>query len=114
MIGTMILGGGQWNGRPVTPAEWLVASFAPAISMPDGQQYGYQWYLSTIPINDGAGGVRREKTINAVGNGGQRLFLLPRLDLVVAVTAGNYNTLNQGDPPMVVLRDLILPALRTG
>ena len=113
-IGTMILGGGQWNGRQVIPAEWLEVSFAPAISMPDGQQYGYQWYLSTIPMDDGAGGVRREKTINAIGNGGQRLFLLPRLDLVVAVTAGNYDDPNQGRPPTIVLRDLILPALRAG
>ena len=110
----MILGGGQWNGRQVIPAEWLEVSFAPAVSMPDGQQYGYQWYLSTVPMDDGAGGVRREKTINAIGNGGQRLFLLPRLDLVVAVTAGNYDDPNQGRPPTIVLRDLILPALRAG
>ena len=80
--------------------------------MPDGQQYGYQWYLLTIPMADGTGGVRPEKAICAVGNGGQRLFLLPRLELVVATTAGNYNTLNQADPPMAVLRDLILPMLR--
>jgi CubicO group peptidase (beta-lactamase class C family) len=112
-IGVMLLGRGQWNGRQVIPADWLVASFTPAVSMPDGWQYGYQWYLGTVPVNDGKGGVRLEKIIGAIGNGGQRLFLLPELDLVVAVTAGNYNVLNQGDPPMVVLRDLILPALRT-
>ena len=112
-IGVMILSGGQWNGKQVIPAEWLTASFTPAISMPDGRQYGYQWYLGTVPMNDGAGGVRLEKIISAVGNGGQRLFLMPRLELVVAVTAGNYNAINQADPPMVVLRDLILPALRT-
>jgi CubicO group peptidase (beta-lactamase class C family) len=111
-IGIMILGGGRYNGKQVIPAEWLAASFTPAISMPDGQQYGYQWYLSTVPVDDGANGVYQEKTINAVGNGGQRLFLLPRLELVVAVTAGNYNNLNQGNPPMVILRDLLLPALR--
>jgi CubicO group peptidase (beta-lactamase class C family) len=113
-IGVMILGGGQWNGRQVIPADWLAASFTPAISMPDGRQYGYQWYLGAVPRNDGNGGVRPERIISAIGNGGQRMFLLPRLDLVVAITAGNYNAMNQGDPPLVVLRDLILPALRTG
>lgn len=113
-IGTMVLAGGQWNGRQVVPPEWLVVSFTSAVSMPDGQQYGYQWYLSTAPMDDGARGVRHEKTINAVGNGGQRLFLLPRLELVVAVTAGNYDDPNQGRPPMAVLRDIILPALRAG
>ena len=111
-IGTMLLGGGKWNGLQMIPAEWLASSFAPAVSMPDGQQYGYQWYLSTVPMDDGAGDVRQEKVINAVGNGGQRLFLFPGLDLAVAVTAGNYNTLNQWDPPMVVIRDLLLPALQ--
>jgi hypothetical protein len=64
-------------------------------------------------MDNGAGEVRLLKTISAVGNGGQRLFLLPELDLVVAVTAGNYNTLNQGEPPMALLRDLLLPALQT-
>jgi hypothetical protein len=39
---------------------------------------------------------------------------LPRLDLVVAVTAGNHDDPNQGRPPTIVLRDLILPALRAG
>jgi CubicO group peptidase (beta-lactamase class C family) len=112
-IGTMVLRGGQWNGRQVIPAEWLAASFAPAVSMPDGRQYGYQWYLGTAPVSDGAGDVRQEQIVGAVGNGGQRLYMLPRLDLVVVVTAGNYNTFNQADPPMVVLRDLLLPALRT-
>lgn len=111
-IGAMILAGGSWNGMQVVPPEWLAASFTSAISMPDGQRYGYQWYLSTIAMNAGTGEVHREPTIGAVGNGGQRLFLLPELDLVVALTAGNYNALNQGDPPMTVLRDLLLPALR--
>jgi hypothetical protein len=32
----------------------------------------------------------------------------------VAITAGNYNAMNQEDPPLVVLLDLILPALRMG
>jgi CubicO group peptidase (beta-lactamase class C family) len=111
-IGTMILSGGQWNGRQVIPAEWLAASFAPSISIPDGRRYGYQWYSDTVPMDDGAGGVRRESSIQAIGNGGQRLFLLPRLELVVAVAAGNYNDPNDWRPPMIVLRDLILPALR--
>lgn len=113
-IGVMLLGGGLWNGRQVIPAEWLKASFTPAVSMPDGRHYGFQWYLGVVPRNDGAGKVRWEEAISAVGNGGQRLFILPRVDLAVAVTAGNYDAADQWRPPTVVLRDVILPAMRGG
>ena len=47
------------------------------------------------------------------GGMGQRLFLLPQLELVVVVTAGNYDVSDFSRlPPMVVLRDVLLPALR--
>jgi CubicO group peptidase (beta-lactamase class C family) len=113
-IGVAVLGGGLWNGRRVIPAEWLKHSFMPAVSMPDGRRYGYQWYVGAVPIGDGARGVRWEETISAMGNGGQRLFLLPRLDLVVVVTAGNYDAGEQWRPPNAVLRDVILPAMQDG
>lgn len=63
-------------------------------------------------MSDGVDTVRLERTISAIGNGGQRLFLLPRLELVAAITAGNYNAVGEGQRPMVVLQDLILPALQ--
>jgi len=113
-IGLMVLNSGRWHGRQVVAAQWLAASFAPAVSMPDGRRYGYQWYLSAVPRDNGAGGVTSEETVSAMGNGGQRLFLLPRLGLVVAITAGNYDTTDQWRPPTAVLRDVLLPALREG
>ncbi|NUR88062.1 MAG: hypothetical protein HOY71_28580 [Nonomuraea sp.] len=44
-------------------------------------RYGYQWYVGT--------GDRQ--WVQAIGNGGQRLLVLPAEELVVAVTAGEYN-----------------------
>jgi len=111
-IGMTVLDGGRWDGHQVIPPEWLAASFTPAVAMPDGRRYGYQWYLATVQMDDGADGIRREATVSAMGNGGQRLYLLPRLDLVVAITAGNYDVPDGWRPPMVVLRDVLLPALR--
>jgi CubicO group peptidase (beta-lactamase class C family) len=111
-IGLAVLNDGRWNGRQLVPEHWLVAAFAPAVSMPDGRRYGYHWYLGAVPMGDGAGGVRWERMVSAIGNGGQRLFLLPRLDLAVAITAGNYDTSEGWRPPLVVLRDVLLPALR--
>jgi len=111
-IGVAALGGGSWRGQAVIPADWLAASFKPRASMPDGGRDGYHWYLGVVPMDDGAGGVRWEERISAIGNGGQRLFLLPRLDLAVVITAGNYDAADQSRPPMAVLRDVLLPALQ--
>ena len=111
-IGVAILSDGRWGERQVIPASWLSASFTAEVPIPDGRHYGYQWYLGSVPMSDSAGSLRREDVISASGNGGQRLFLLPRLDLVVVVTAGNYDAPDAGRPPIVVLRDVLLPALR--
>ena len=111
-IGVMLLANGEWEARQVVPANWLQASFASAVSMPDGRGYGYHWYLGANAMADG-GGVRWEETISAIGNGGQRLYLLPRLGLAVAMTAGNYDAPDQWRAPVTVLRDVLLPALQS-
>jgi CubicO group peptidase (beta-lactamase class C family) len=110
-IGIVLLAGGRRQARQLIPQDWLNAAFAPRVSLPDGGNFGYHWYLGSVPTDNGAGGVLWEKRISAIGNGGQRLFLLPRLDLAVVVTAGNYNTPDGWRPPMALLRDVLLPAL---
>ena len=113
-IGVAALNAGRWNGRQVVPADWLAIAFTPAVSMPDGRGYGYHWYVGAVPMDDGAGSTKWERMVSAVGNGGQCLFLLPGLDLAVAVTAGNYDMADGWRPAMVLLRDVLLPAFRPG
>ncbi len=109
-IGVLVMKGGCWCGRQIVPEDWLAAALKPAASMPDGRHYGYHWYVGATPVGDADAGVRWERTVSAVGNGGQRLFLLPHLDLVVAATAGNYDAPDGWRPSTVVLRDVLLPA----
>jgi CubicO group peptidase (beta-lactamase class C family) len=110
-VGVAVLDAKRGTGTGAIPADWVAASLTPAVSLPDGRRYGYHWYLGSTPLGDGPERVRWEETVSAVGNGGQRLFVFPRLDLVVAITAGNYDAPDQWRPPQTVVRDVVLPAL---
>lgn len=112
LIGVMLLNGGSHNGQQIVPKAWLDLSATPAVAMPDGRRYGYHWYLGATPRDDGNGGIRWERLVQATGYGGQRLFLLPELHLVLVVTAGNYDSAEQWRPPLAVLRDVLLAGLR--
>jgi len=105
-IGELVLRQGRWGDHQVVPAAWLEESFKPRAKADAATNYGYQWWLGThtgshIPW------------IAGLGNGGQRLFVTPRLDLVVAMTAGNYNLSNQGKAPRAALT-MIMEALKSG
>ena len=47
----------------------------------------------------------------AQGEGGQRLFVIPALQLVIAMTHGNYGREDQGIPPTRILREVILASV---
>ena len=109
-IGQMILAGGKCDGRTVVPVDWLDASFRPAAIVDDGRHFGYHWYLGELAFS-GTTGVYGAKWIGAFGLGGQRLFVFPELEFVLAVTAGNYATLDQWKPPIAILREVFLAGL---
>ena len=105
-IGQLILNVGAWGETQVVPAQWLSASFTRKAQVRDGIEYGYHWWLGTLP-NSG------ERWIGAFGNGGQRLFVIPDLQMVVVITAGNYNQPGQRQVPANVMLKHLMPALRS-
>jgi CubicO group peptidase (beta-lactamase class C family) len=103
-IGRLALDGGGWQGERIVPADWLEASFRAHASAGE-LDYGYQWWLGP-PAPDG-----RPGWVAGFGNGGQRLFLAPRLGLVVVVMAGNYNQPDAWKLPVAIITEAVLPAL---
>jgi CubicO group peptidase (beta-lactamase class C family) len=90
-FGQLFLNGGTWQGRTVVDPRWLAESVVQRTVMnPDapggGDRYGYTWHLSTLTV---AG--KSYEVINAGGNGGQIMAVVPALDMAVMITAGNYN-----------------------
>jgi len=112
-IGTMMLHGGKVGERAVVPGEWVTRCTTPLISADEVRRYGYQWFIMDIAFGKPKGWApgRLERMWWAQGEGGQRLFIIPALELVVAITAGNYSKEDQGIPPARILREIILQSI---
>ncbi len=86
-IGQLMLNQGQWEGKQVISKVWVEESFKPRIKVDSERSYGYQWWLGNVTVNQ-----QGHSVAAAVGNGGQRLFVCPTLELAVVVTAGQYSS----------------------
>lgn len=102
-IGQLLLDKGDHAGRQVVPAAWLEQSLTPRTQTNDGLGYGYQWYLG----RDRSGA----PWYGAFGNGGQRLIVAPKQQMVIAVTAGNYNKPGNWQMPVKLANEFVFGAL---
>jgi len=108
-LGQLVMNGGTWNGRRVLSRAWSARSSAPLLRVGTVRRYdyGYLWWGNDFPYKG-----RTVHAFYAAGNGGQTVMAIPKLDLVVALYAGNY-----GDGPASrrvqneYVRDYILPAV---
>lgn len=111
-LGLLYLNGGRWNGTQVVPESWVRDSLSPHATIsnrPTGfQRYGYQWWLGTARVGKGS-----VSWSAAVGWGGQRILIVPSMDLVVVLTAGLYQDPRQTDITFEILLDRVLPAVRS-
>ena len=105
-LGLLIHQRGVWQGRRVISEAWIDAAIAKQ-SHVDDSDYGlgiwHRWY--NVPIADGA---RRVDTIMLSGNGGQKVYLVPSLDLIVVFTGGAFNV---ESPVNEMMARVLLPAL---
>jgi len=85
-LGQLYLGGGVWRGRRIVSEAWVRESAAPHASLNASNDYGFAWWRKSYEV-----GGRTIDTYYASGNGGQLLFVVPELDLVALIQAGNYS-----------------------
>jgi CubicO group peptidase (beta-lactamase class C family) len=88
-FGALYLQGGVWERQQVVPEAWVEASVTPA-------HYGYQWWRLA---NGGYA---------ALGYGGQRIAVVPDLDLVAVIT-GSF----PGTTSAYLVDAFIVPAVRS-
>ena len=108
-IGQLVLDRGRWNGACVVSEAWIRAATAPQIkTIYGGLDYGFQFWLGASSVLG-----RRIDWVEAQGQGGQRIFVVPTLDLVAVVTAGDYygNDRLANLVPQIVFDDYVLPSV---
>jgi CubicO group peptidase (beta-lactamase class C family) len=78
-FGELYLNGGRANGHQIVPEAWVAESLIPRARSPRSEQlYGYGWWIREL-----AG----HQVSYAWGYGGQYIFVVPALDLVVVTTS---------------------------
>jgi CubicO group peptidase (beta-lactamase class C family) len=104
-IGLLYLDDGQWHSNQIIEKEWTLISLSSVVKMENDKGYGFQFYTSTHTING-----RNIFISEAAGNGGQRIFFCKELNLIVVITAGNYDVRGIENNSKKALVDFIIPS----
>ena len=118
MFGYLYLKNGILNGEQVISENWVKESTAKHIERKDPDSgellgyYGYQWWRFTdnavITIS---GYLKVNDLFAATGSHGQRIYIIPHINKVVVITAGNIREGNYS-PIYKILFDYILSAVK--
>lgn len=104
-IGALVINRGKYQGKQVIPSQWIDQSLKEHIYVYENLYYGLGWWIKNITINQ-----EKLKIIYAWGYGGQHIFMIEKLHLVVVITAGKYPlTHNLADEPFQILENHIIP-----
>ncbi|WP_420477743.1 serine hydrolase domain-containing protein [Brevundimonas sp. FT23028] len=89
-LGQLLLDGGRWNGTQVLPADWISAMTSPHAGAGEGRgDYGYLTWLPTYTVEG-----RPLKAFAMAGTGGNKVVVVPDLNVVLVVTTTNYGVRN--------------------
>jgi CubicO group peptidase (beta-lactamase class C family) len=103
-IGYMMLKDGQWKERQIVSEEWVAESTKRHIDA-RGIGYGYQWWIGKTTMNN-----QTIKVLIASGHGGQKIFIIPQLDLIAVFTSRVFNSKGHSGPDGFLLK-YIIPSL---
>jgi CubicO group peptidase (beta-lactamase class C family) len=111
-FGMLFMNEGKWNDSTIINKDWVNTSVSTLIERPKSDSlhkkgYGYQFWTYSEIINGKSIDITQAK-----GNGGQAIFLVKSLNLLVVITAGNYNKWNIVNNSNAALSNFIIPAIK--
>jgi CubicO group peptidase (beta-lactamase class C family) len=105
-VGLLYAREGMWNQIRILPEGWVAASMAPAVVVPETENwnYGFQWWL--LPYSEEP----TKYAYTGLGYGGQRLIVLPEHNLVAVFTG--WNIYDKPALPSELVLDRLLMSVR--
>jgi CubicO group peptidase (beta-lactamase class C family) len=108
-FGQLYIDDGVWQGQQLISSNWITDTVVRRVDISSSdafnEAYGFQWWLDDLLYK----GQLVETWITS-GFGGQFIFAIPSLDLVVAFTGHNYNRARVDDL-YTIMHDSILEAI---
>jgi CubicO group peptidase (beta-lactamase class C family) len=96
-FGYLFLNEGTWDGQQIVPSNWVRLSTQTGLPTGEVVDYAYQWWV------DSASGLYAAQGLN-----GQKIYVIPGLELVVVFTANMDDT----TPIFELVEDWVIPAAR--
>jgi CubicO group peptidase (beta-lactamase class C family) len=93
-IGYLLLNHGVWEGKQIVSTQWVDNATRVHAHTSLNSDYGYGWWVRP-----------KDKLYEAVGRGGQRVTVLPELNLIVVMMGGGFDPAEVGA--------LLLPAIKS-
>lgn len=116
-LGLLVLQKGRWNGLQVISEKHIATILDGRVDtgwswtdLIDGHpastsRYAYQWFRTTFVFGD-----REVSAAHTWGNGGQFVYVIPDLNLVVVLTGSNYGDIVRQKQAFDIMHRFILPA----
>ncbi|MBP2830853.1 serine hydrolase [Aquimarina sp. U1-2] len=101
---------GKWEGEQIIPEKWIEESTSTQIEVPnESAAYGYFWWVKEYTYKE-----RKIPGFEASGNGGNKIIVLPKLDLVFILTGSGYgNEYIEGEQARIIFENYILKSVNT-
>jgi CubicO group peptidase (beta-lactamase class C family) len=105
-VAQLYLNGGEWQGKRIVSEAWVHRSTEPHAQIDETTEYGYLWWLKSFKS-----GEKSYPAFFMSGNGGNKVVVIPALDMAVVITSTNYNAHGMHEQTEKILTDYVLAAV---
>lgn len=106
-FGQLYLDKGMWNGKRILSEKWVNESFKEHTILENTTNaYGYFWWHETYQVKG-----KSIAAIEARGNGGQYISVIPELNIVIVVTTENYNKRGSAQQTENIIAEYVLKSI---